>query len=73
MKDRKAYFREYSKAHRAQRREYQRRWRAANREYWNAYQRNWSAKQRGETSQPIALRGKTLRDRFIEYRKTVLQ
>ena len=71
MKDRKAYFREYSKAHRAQRREYQRRWRAANREHWNAYQRNWSAKQQGEKPQPIALRGKTLRDRFIEYRKAL--
>lgn len=81
MKDRKAYFREYSKANRAHRREYQRAWRAANREHWNAYQRTWSAKRNGtqpgkarpivERPKPLVPRDGTLSERFLAYRKAL--
>ena len=41
MRDRKAYWREYSRKNAAKRKENLRRWAAANREKVNAYARAW--------------------------------
>ena len=86
MKDRTQYWREYSKTHRAHRREYQRAWREANREKVNTYQREWSARRNGTETRPAristqngpaktppaSLREGSLLDRFLAYRKVVL-
>lgn len=48
MRDRKAYWREYSRKNAAKRKENLRRWAAANREKVNAYARAWKAKKRAE-------------------------